>query len=151
MAGDDKAVIMKILSSTPEFTPAEVKVAEELIDLYLKHGTGSDYHILVAKAELELAGYICYGPTPLTQGTWDIYWMAVAKDMQQRGIGHALMANAENRITKASGRLILIETSSKAEYEKTRRFYRNQYYEQIACIPDFYSPGDDKLVFRKVI
>lgn len=151
MNNNDELEIIKILYATPEFTPAEVKVAEELIKLHLQHGTASGYHTLVAEADLTPAGYICYGPTPLTEGTWDIYWIAVAANRQHRGIGHALLAEAETRITKAGGRLILIETSSKSEYEKTRRFYGDQGYEQIARIPDFYTPGDDKLVLRKVL
>jgi ribosomal protein S18 acetylase RimI-like enzyme len=149
MVMDDKAEIVKMLHITPEFTTAEVEVAEELIDLNLQHSTASGYHILVAEADLTPAGYICYGPTPLTEGTWDIYWIAVDADKQRRGIGSALLTNAENEIKEAGGRLVLIETSSRAEYEKTRRFYSNQQYEQIACIPDFYTPGDDKIVLKK--
>ena len=151
MVGDDRTEIVKILRAIPEFTPSEVEVATELIDLYLQHGTDSDYHILVAEAGSRPAGYICYGPTPMTDGTWDIYWIAVSAERQNRGIGRKLLSAAEAKIKKADGRLILIETSSKEEYEKTRRFYRNQSYEQITRIPDFYSPGDDKLVLRKVL
>ncbi|MFC1920113.1 GNAT family N-acetyltransferase [Chloroflexota bacterium] len=147
--GDDKSGIMKILRATPEFTPDEVIVAEELIDLYLQHGTDSDYHILVANDNQTPAGYICYGPAPLTEGTWDIYWIAVDPDRQNQGTGRALLTNAEDEIIEAKGRLVLIETSSKTEYEKTRNFYRVMNYELIARIPDFYSPGDDKLVLQK--
>ena len=78
MIDEDKAEVMKILLTTPEFTISEVEVAEELIDSYLEYGTSSGYHILVAEVALKPAGYICYGPTPLTDGTWDIHWLAVA-------------------------------------------------------------------------
>ena len=59
------------------------------------------------------------------------------------------MAHAENKIRKAQGRLIVIETSSKPEYEKTRRFHLSYGYEVISHIPDFYAPGDDKLILQK--
>jgi ribosomal protein S18 acetylase RimI-like enzyme len=149
MVSDDRTAIMNILHATPEFTPAEVEVAGELIDLYLQHGADSGYYIRVAEVDRALSGYICYGPAPLTEGTWDIYWIAVAPDRQGRGTGHALMAEAEAEISKARGRLILIETSSKAGYEKARNFYKSRNYELIACIPDFYTPGDDKLVLQR--
>lgn len=149
MVGDDRTEIVKILHATPEFTPSEVEVATELIDLYLQHGTDSDYHILVAEADSKPVGYICYGPTPLTEGTWDIYWIAVAADRQNIGIGRKLLTAAEVKIKKMDGRLILIETSSKNEYEKTRSFYRSCSYEQVTRVPDFYAPGDDRLVFQK--
>jgi ribosomal protein S18 acetylase RimI-like enzyme len=151
MIKKDKAAIEKILQVTQEFTPAEVKVALELIDLYLEYGIGSDYHILVAEVDNTPAGYICFGPTPLTEGTWDIYWMAVDPRKQRQGIGRRLLNDAEGSISKVQGRLILIETSSKPEYEKTRKFYKSCDYKIIARIPDFYTPGDDKLVFQKVI
>ncbi|OGN90596.1 MAG: hypothetical protein A2158_00520 [Chloroflexi bacterium RBG_13_46_14] len=149
MAGGDKAAITQILQSTSEFTSAEVKVALELIDLYLKYGISSDYHLLVAEVDSMATGYICFGPTPMTEGTWDIYWMAVDPQKQRQGIGRRLLNDAEFSISKAQGRLILIETSSKPDYERTRKFYESCGYEIIARIPDFYTPGDDKLVFQK--
>lgn len=148
MARRDKPAIMKLLAATPEFKPSEVAVAEEVIDSYLKSSYRSGYHVLVAELEL-LVGYICYGPTPLTKGTWDIYWLAVSQKKQSRGIGGALMAFVEDEIKKAKGRLAIIETSSKPEYERTRRFYRRQGYETVCRLADFYAPGDDKLILRK--
>jgi len=140
---------MKILRSTPEFKPAEVVVAEEVIDSYLRDPRGSGYYALVAELDSAIAGYICYGPAPLTEGTWDIYWMAVSAEKQGRGIGGALMAHAEDNIREAQGRLIVIETSSQPEYEKTRRFHLSHGYEVIGRISDFYAPGDDKLILQK--
>lgn len=145
----DKPVIMLILRAIPEFKLAEVTVAEEVLNKYLQDPSGSGYHIFVAEAGSSVVGYICYGPTPLTEGTWDVYWIAIAPDSQNRGIGSALMTFAEGKIKEAKGRIALIETSSKPEYEKTRRFYYSQGYELICCITDFYAPGDDKLTLQK--
>lgn len=145
----DKPAIMKILRATPEFKPSEVVVAEQVIDGYLHNSHQSGYHVLVAEVDRLVAGYICYGPTPLTEGTWDIYWMAVAQEEQKQGIGSTLMAFAEDKIKKAQGRLAIIETSSKPEYEKTRRFHHHHGYELIGRIPDFYAPRDDKLILQK--
>jgi ribosomal protein S18 acetylase RimI-like enzyme len=149
MSHEDKPRLIEILRDTPEFKPFEVEVAEELIDSYLSDPSGSGYHILVADVNSNLAGYICYGSTPLTEGTWDIYWVAVARERQGQGIGSALMKSAEKEIVRAKGRLAIIETSSTPAYEKTRRFHTSQGYEIVARIPDFYAPGDDKLVLQK--
>jgi ribosomal protein S18 acetylase RimI-like enzyme len=126
-----------------------VVVAEELIDCYLDDPSSSGYHILVAEVDSTVAGYICYGSTPLTEGTWDIYWMAVAREKQRQGIGSALMKSTEKEIVRAKGRLTIIETSSTPAYEKTRNFHLSQGYEIVARIPDFYAPGDDKLILQK--
>jgi ribosomal protein S18 acetylase RimI-like enzyme len=149
MSREDKPHVIEILRGTPEFKPFEVEVAEELIDSYLDDPSGSGYHILVAEVDSTVAGYICYGPTPLTEGTWDIYWVAVARKRQSRGIGSALMKSAEKEILKAKGRLSIIETSSTPAYEKTRSFHLSHGYEVVARVPDFYSRGDDKLILRK--
>jgi ribosomal protein S18 acetylase RimI-like enzyme len=145
----DKPAIMSILNNAPEFRPAEIGIAEELIDSHLADPVGSGYDILVAEVDSEVAGYICWGPTPLTEGTWDIYWIAVATGKQREGIGTALLKSAEDRIRQNNGRLIFIETSSKPEYEDARRFYISNNYKLICQIADFYAPGDDKLIFRK--
>ncbi|MDH4270047.1 MAG: GNAT family N-acetyltransferase, partial [Dehalococcoidia bacterium] len=100
MSHEDKPRITEILRATPEFKPFEVAVAEELIDCYLNDPSGSGYHILVAEVDSTVAGYICYGLTPLTEGTWDIYWEAIAREKQGQGIGSALMKSAEKEIVK---------------------------------------------------
>jgi len=149
MNSDDKPDIIQILRNIPEFTPVEVDVAEELLDSYLRDSTRSGYHVFVAEVGSSVSGYICYGPTPLTEGTWDIYWLAVSPEQQNQGIGKVLLNFAENNIKRNNGRLALIETSSKPAYETTRLFHQAQGYELACRIADFYEPGDDKLVFRK--
>ncbi|MDD5037854.1 MAG: GNAT family N-acetyltransferase [Dehalococcoidales bacterium] len=145
----DKSDVMRILRATSEFKPSEVAIAEELIDSYLCDSVQSGYHILVAEVDRSVIGYICYGPTPLTEGTWDVYWIAVATDRQSQGTGGALMTFAEAKIAEAQGRLVIVETSSVSGYEKTRHFYHRQGYEVICRIPDFYTPGDDKIILQK--
>ena len=149
MTKRDKTPLMNILRDTPEFTPSELVVAEEIIDCYLEDPILSGYRILIAEDRESVFGYICYGPTPLTQGTWDLYWAAVARKMRGKGLGTALWEKAEDDIKKDGGRLAVIETSSKPNYEQTRRFHQSRGYENIGRIADFYSPGDDMLIYVK--
>ncbi len=148
LAGD-KYSLMELIRDTPEFSPADLAVAEELLDCYLKESTRSGYHVYVLAADSRIRGYICYGPTPITEGAWDIYWIAVARGARGQGLGKSLLSFAEDRIRQAQGRLVLIETSSKPDYERTRSFYISQGYEVISRIPDFYAPGDDRLILWK--
>ncbi len=124
-------------------------VAEEVIDSYLDDPEQSGYYVLVAEINFVVAGYISYGPVPLTEGTWDVYWIAVARQKREQGTGAALLEAAEQKIRAAGGRLALIETSSLPSYEPTRRFYARHGYEEIARVPDFYAVGDDKLLLQK--
>jgi len=149
MTKRDKAPLISILQDTPEFTPSELIVAEEVIDCYLQDPFLSGYRILIAEDNSSVCGYVCYGPTPLTQGTWDLYWAAVVRKMRGKGLGKALWEKAEDDIKKDGGRLVVIETSSKPDYEPTRRFHQARGYKNIGRIADFYSPGDDMLIYVK--
>src|SRR4030043_1714262 len=144
MAGNDKPAVIQILREIPEFKPAEINIAEEVIDSYLRDSIQSGYHVFVAEVGLSIAAYICYGPTPLTEGTWAKTWLAVAPDKQSQGIGKILLTFAEGEIKKTKGRLSFIETSSKPEYEATRRFHQAQGYELACRIAALYHPGGDK-------
>lgn len=149
MTSKDKSAIMRILKNTPEFTPAEVVLADEVIDEYLFNPSESGYFILVALIDAKVMGYVCYGPTPITEGTWDVYWIAVDHNTQGKGVGKVLMAAAEEKIRQAKGRLILVETSSKPGYEKTNLFYQRIGYTEACRIKEFYAVGDDKIVYEK--
>ena len=85
----------------------------------------------------------------MTDRTWHLYWIAVSKTIQARGIGAGLLAHVEADIVRAGGRLFLIETSSLPSYAPTRAFYSKHGYQQAATLGDFYADGDDQVIFRK--
>ena len=149
MIAGDKPSVMHILKNTPEFLPSEVVVAEEIIDAFLEEPATSGYYIGVAELAGNIVGYVCYGDTPLTQATWDVYWLAVANNQQRHGVGCILMKHAENDIKSKHGRLIMVETSGKPDYNKTRKFYDKLNYKRTCQIPDYYAPGDDLIMFAK--
>ena len=104
---------------------------------------------MAEEVEGEVAGYACFGPTPLTEGVWDLYWIAVDPAIQSRGLGRQLVAAIEEAVQHGGGRMILVETASKAAYKPTRAFYRRTSYVEVARIPNFYRVGDDKVIFIK--
>ncbi|MCR4395783.1 MAG: GNAT family N-acetyltransferase [Candidatus Saccharicenans sp.] len=150
MARTDRQPVLDLIRSTGFFTAAEFQVAEELIDIYLNNPEQHDYLIVVVENDQgQVAGYMTYGPTPLTEGTWDLYWIAVAPEAQGRGYGQQLVGWLEDEVKRNNGRLVLIETSSQPKYQPTRKFYEKLGYTEIARIRDFYRPGDDRVIFGK--
>ena len=145
---EDREPIVRLLEATAVFRPDEVAVALEVVEAGLKEGQ-TDYSFAVAEAEGQLAGYACWGRTPCTQGTYDLYWIATHPSNQGRGVGRALMDEAERDMRAAGGRLCVIETSSLPQYEPTRRFYLSLGYEESAILRDFYMPGDHKVVYTR--
>jgi ribosomal protein S18 acetylase RimI-like enzyme len=150
MANADREPVLNLVRTTGFFTPDEIKVAGELIDIYLNDSKQRDYLIVVIENNSgRIAGYMTYGPTPLTEGTWDLYWIAVLPGEQKKGYGQKLVLWLEDEVRRRAGRLILIETSSQPKYQPTRKFYEKLGYTEIARIPDFYRPGDDRVIFGK--
>lgn len=150
MAPADRAAVERIIREVGNFNDAEVSCAMELVDIYLQDESQKDYRIFVAVCDGDgVGGYACYGPTPLTRGTYDLYWIATHPDQQGRGVGRVLVSFLEERIRQEGGRLLIIETSSKESYSDTIGFYRRLGYEEASRIQDFYDMGDDKLTFAK--
>jgi ribosomal protein S18 acetylase RimI-like enzyme len=148
----DRERIEAITRGVGVFHESEVPVALEVFD-GATLGAGStatepDYTALGADVEGRLAGWICWGPTPCTSGTYDLYWMAVDPAVQHGGVGTALLAEMERRLA-GRARLIVVETAGRAAYAATRAFYRGRGYRTTARIPDFYAPGDDLVVYTK--
>jgi ribosomal protein S18 acetylase RimI-like enzyme len=150
---DDRAKIQSILIDTQHFNDDEIKVALELIDVYLNDDKQTDYIIYVYEAEdsKQAAGYICYGKRPLTDWTYDLYWIAVDPNIHGKGLGSRLVKHMEEDLSRNGGKIILIETSGKAEYENERRFYVKNGYEEQTIIKDFYRRGDDLYIYRKYL
>ena len=150
MITQDRDIIFDIITKTDMFTQAEIDVAMELIDIFLTKKEQQDYLIYVAENKgKEVVGYVCYGPTPATEGTFDLYWIAVSPTMQGKGIGKELLSFTENYVLRQKGRLIIIETSSQSKYQPTQQFYIKNKYIIEARIKDFYRRGDDRLIFVK--
>ncbi len=144
----DRDAVARIVREVGNFNPAEIDCALELVDIYLGNPAQKDYRVVVAvDAGGVVNGYACFGPTPVTKGTYDLYWIATHPGVQGRGVGRQLMTYVENKVREENGRLLIIETSSKESYGKTVGFYRRLGYEEASRIRDFYDAGDDKLVF----
>jgi len=147
----DREKIKQLLIDTDNFNDEEIKIATELIDIYLKDKGQKDYEIFTDEAEEEIRGYVCIGPRPLTSGTYDLYWIAVNPKVQSKGVGSGLIRFIEDHLKIKQGRLILIETSGKESYEKERKFYEKNLYSELVNIRDFYKEGDSLVIYGKYI
>jgi ribosomal protein S18 acetylase RimI-like enzyme len=101
--------------------------------------------------ETEVIGFACYGKIPCTREAFDLYWIAVHPDHQGCGLGRQLLSAVEQAIRSAGGTQLYADTSGRADYETTRRYYLATGFSPAACLKDFYAPGDDKVIFRKAV
>ena len=140
--------LVELAWGTGVFKPLELDTLRELLGDY-HAGACSGHFAVTLERGGQVIGFAYYAPTPMTESTWHLYWIAVSKDGQARGTGTELLRHVETEIARAGGRVILAETSSLPHYELTRRFYSKNDYEQEATVRDFYSPGDHQVIFRK--
>jgi ribosomal protein S18 acetylase RimI-like enzyme len=147
----DAPALRRLVASTGVFYRQERAVALELLEARLERGGKSGYSFVFAERGAELLGYAAWGRTPLTQRTFDLYWIVVAPAAQGQGLGRALLRAVEQAVVACGGGNLVIETSSRPAYVRTRRFYRDAGYRQVARLRDFYAPGDHKVVFCKVM
>jgi ribosomal protein S18 acetylase RimI-like enzyme len=144
-----------IVRATGVFSDAEVAVALELFDDTFGAGhdgsatNNPDYEFVGAFLDGVLVGYACFGSTPSTDRTFDLYWIAVHPRAQRNGAGAALMDEIERMLMERRARLVAIETSSRDDYAPTRRFYHQRGYQEAARLRDFYAPGDDRVVLTR--
>ena len=146
---EDVQRITALVSGTGMFTPEEVDIAGELASERIARGRASGYDFILAEEGGTLSGYACFGPVPGSDTGYDLYWIAVNADRQGRGLGREILRRSEEAIARKGARQIYVDTSSSEKYAPTRQFYLRSGYRIAAELPDFYRPGDGKVIFVK--
>ena len=149
VSGEDVSKVRELTARTGFFNAEEVDIAAELVDESARKGSASGYEFIVAESAGEIAGYACYGLTPGTERSWDLYWIVVAPEMQRRGLGSTILERVEAKIAVVRGGLVWVDTSSSEAYVSTRAFYERAGYHQAALLEDFYRDGDSKVIYLK--
>lgn len=147
----DRDQIAQLLRSAQVFRREEIDCALELCALSLAKGNSDDEYAIFC-AELpkgSVAGFLCYGKTPLTSSTYDLYWIVTHPSHQGRGIARGMLNYLEHLLSAKQATLLVAETSSLPSYEAARAFYRAKGFQEESRIRDFYAPGDDRLTYCK--
>ena len=148
-AASDRKAVHEFIKATNFFRPDEVDVAMEVFDEAVAKGPDDHYQSYVIDVDGKPVGWVCFGPTPCTIGTFDLYWIAVDPACQSKGYGKVLMSFAEQEIKKRGGRLVIVETSGRPSYIATRKFYLKIGYLESSRVWDFYALNDDKIIYIK--
>ena len=142
-------LLLAMAEGTAVFKPLEIVALKEVLDDYHAGLHREGHRAITFEQDGKPVGFAYYAPTAMTDRTWHLYWIFVSKAIHAKGTGSKLLKFAEHEIITAGGRLFLIETSGTPPYELTRKFYLRHNYELAATIRDFYSDGDDQVIFRK--
>lgn len=145
---DDRDAIIEVARASGLFPPEELSDVAATLDAFLTGSAGDDHWLVDAGAQ-GAAAVAYYAPERMTDGTWNLYLLAVHPDHQGRGRGSALVHHVEQDLRSAGARVLLIETSGVPDFAGQRAFYAGLGYHEEACIREFYAPGDDKIVYWK--
>ncbi len=142
---EDIPVLKQVLDSS-ELFPSYL--LDDMINDYLNNEQSTDIWFTTIQDEKPVSIGYC-APERLTEGTYNLYAIAVHKNQQGKGIGKMMMEYIENELRKNGNRILIVETSGKPEFELTREFYKKCNYTKQAVIPEFYEEDDDKIIFWK--
>jgi ribosomal protein S18 acetylase RimI-like enzyme len=145
----DAGAIIALVSNGAVFTQEEADAVAGLLDYYFRTKDQDEYLFITADDAGRVAGFACYGRIALTQKNYELNWIASAPDTLRRCAGTALLRAVEDLSRQRGGRFLNLETSSTEPYVAARAFYLRHGYTVVAQIPDYYSDGDDMLIYRK--
>jgi ribosomal protein S18 acetylase RimI-like enzyme len=146
-AASDRPAIHEALASCEAFTAEEIRVALEMFD----SGLAGDYGLLAIETGGAVRGYACFGKASLTERSWYLYWICVHPGAQGTGLGRALARRVEDAVRLQGGERLVLETSGRPAYDRSRRFYERAGFTLQGRIPDFYRPGDDCVIYCKTL
>ncbi len=147
----DTPALLALTAGTGVFKSHEVETLDEVLADYHAEAHELGHRAYTWDEGGEVIGFVYYGPAPMTDRTWELWWIVVGKARQGAGLGRRMLEYVEEDVRQHAGRVLLIETSSLPHYEPTRRFYLKYGYTLVAQIPDYYADGDDKVIFSKRI
>jgi ribosomal protein S18 acetylase RimI-like enzyme len=145
----DTPVLLQLAEGTGVFKPHEVEALQEVLNDFHAYNHQHGHRCVTREERGKVIGFAYYAPAAMTDRTWYLYWIAVSKTIQAKGIGKELLNHLEEEIRTLGGRVLFIETSSLPHYELTRKFYLKNGYDQEATLRDYYADGDAMVVFRK--
>jgi ribosomal protein S18 acetylase RimI-like enzyme len=150
LSKEDRDAIERLLNRSTPFNQEEIATSLAVIDAALDHpekGVSSVYCAHLPHGDL--LGFICFGPIPMTDRCYNLYWIVVDKKFTRRGVGGELMLYMEEKLVKKNGRRIYTDTSSAPQYEQARLFFENYGFFVDSVMDDFFRDGEDKIVYRK--
>jgi ribosomal protein S18 acetylase RimI-like enzyme len=147
---DDTTALIALAAASGLFDPNQTDDLAQMLDKHFSNRNETK-DIWLTDDDNEPVGIAYIAPERMTEGTWNLYLIAVHPDRQKQGRGKALLSYVEQMLMERGERVLLVETAGTDDFEYVREFYRKNGYEQEARIREFYTAGIDKIVFRKAL
>ncbi|HEY9646009.1 MAG TPA: GNAT family N-acetyltransferase [Chroococcidiopsis sp.] len=147
---DDMPALLALAKVSGLFEPGQIEDLAQMLAEYFHH-EGETAEFWLTDCDSVPVGMAYVAPERMTEGTYNLYLLAVHPNYQRQGRGKALLHYVEQMLVERGERILLVETSGTEDFDYVREFYRHSGYAEEARIREFYAPGVDKIVFRKVL
>ncbi len=147
---DDTPALIAVAAASGLFEPSQTEELAEMLNQYFS-GENQSPEFWLTDDDNEPVGMAYAAPERMTEGTWNLYLLAVHPNYQKQGRGKALMNHVEQMLIERGQRVLLVETSGTEDFDYVRAFYRKSGYQEEARIREFYADGVDKIIFRKAL
>jgi GNAT superfamily N-acetyltransferase len=147
---DDTTTLIALAAASGLFDPNQTDDLAQMLDKHFRDRNETQ-DIWLTDYDNEPVGIAYIAPERMTEGTWNLYLIAVHPDRQKQWRGKALLSYVEQMLMERGERILLVETAGTDDFEYVRGFYRKNGYEEEARIREFYTAGIDKIVFRKAL
>ncbi len=142
----DRDAILAMVRESGKFDNDALEHVASTLDAYLDNSSSD---LWLTADDGEPVGVALCSPEPVSDGTWNLLMLWTRADRNNLGHGSALVAKIEQLLNERKARLLIVETSSLDDFAGARLFYRKCEFEEEARIKNFYSDGDDKVIFTK--
>lgn len=146
----DTNALLALAEATGLFEANQIEELSQMLNQHFSSETDSQ-DLWFTDDDNEPIGVAYVAPERMTEGTWNLYLIAIHPDRQRQGRGVALIRHVEQMLAERGERMLLVETSGLEDFEYVRAFYRKIGYDEEARIREFYKAGDDKIIFRKTL
>ena len=148
---EDRAELLDLAASTGLFSLEEAagllgSVIDGLADRSLPTG-----HTAFAATweDGRIASWAYFAPDPYSEGVWNLWWIGVHPEFHRLGIATRMLRECERQVGENAGRVLIVETSDHEALGPARALYLKNGYGERGRVPDFYGPGDSKVIFSK--
>jgi ribosomal protein S18 acetylase RimI-like enzyme len=121
-------------------------VTEDSAARRLQSGLDQGATILVAEIDQSPIGFVWYVTNGAFNRSGYIMLIGVEQNVRSKGVGRALMREAEMIMFKKVNDVFLLVSDFNSG---AQNFYRRLGYEQVGVIRDYVIEGVDELIFRK--
>lgn len=144
----DHNALIELATASRLFEPSQTDELSQMLTDYHQAGSGTRDVWLTDDDDGNLVSVAYFAPERMTEGTWNLYLIAVHPSRQRQGRGKAMLDHVVDSLALRSERILLVETSGTEDFDYVRKFYRNNGFTEEARIREFYAADIDKIVYR---